>query len=426
MGSSFSAFIVRGRVLIHDRRWVAPGVIFFLAFTIRLGIVLVFGIYTDLHRAEIHNIAISLAQSSFYGNAFGLTGPTAHYTPAYPLLLALIYREFGIGPGGELMSYVLNIALCSLIYSLLPRLSMALGLDTSIGTAAGIFGALFPINFYNEIRGGEVPLAATLVLCLSSITIKLWRQCSFSPKGAIAQGVLWGIAFLVSPSLLPVLFGFFIASLLVFRQAYLNIIVHFMLLIFTSMLLLVPWAARNYYALGSLIFFRSNLGLELQVSNNDLARATIANNDAAGTFRAFHPISSRLEADRLKYMGEVSYNSKKKSDALQWMWENPAKFSRLTFSRFLLFWFPKTTRLIQSILFWVIGFCAFGGLIILYRQDKLASALIGSIWLSFPNIYYVVQADTRYRYPIYWTFLLLGTLFIAKCGHSLRKLNRPT
>ena len=32
--------------------------------------------------------------------------------------------------------------------------------------------------------------------------------------------------------------------------------------------------------------------------------------------------------------------------------------------------------------------------------------LVASTWFCFPLIYYIVQCDARYRYPIYWTSLL--------------------
>jgi hypothetical protein len=406
--------------VIRDRHWILPCVVFLVAFTVRLGIVLAFGVHKQPYRFEMQKIALSFARTNVYGNPFRVpTGPTAHYTPAYPLLLSAVYRVFGDGIEGELASYILNIALSSLTYSLIPMLSMALGLRMSIGAAASFFGALFPISFFNEIRGGEISLAAILVLYHSWITINMWKQQIFRVNSALIQGVLWGTALLVSPSLLPIFWGFFISSLLIFRQLYRKIIVYFTLVLFISAILLMPWAIRNYYAFGSVIFLRSNFGLELQVSNNDLAMATIDENLTGGAYDAFHPFTSLSEAERLKYVGEVSYNRKKMSDALQWMLGNPKRFAGLTFHRFLFFWFPKTTRSIQSALFWIMSFCALGGLFLLYLRDKLAAALISSIWLTFPNIYYFVQANIRYRYPIYWTILLLGALFVIEIGSSL-------
>jgi hypothetical protein len=53
------------------------------------------------------------------------------------------------------------------------------------------------------------------------------------------------------------------------------------------------------------------------------------------------------------------------------------------------------------------------GLFILYRRDIL-SWLVCLICLGlFPLIYYTVQYEYRYRYPILWVTFLLGSLPIT-------------
>src|SRR5215813_1500460 len=73
-------------------------VIFLLAFVLRMAIILALGLYKYPYRYEMHRIAMSLVNSGVYGNPFPTpTGPSAHYSPGFTLLLSAIYSLFGTG-----------------------------------------------------------------------------------------------------------------------------------------------------------------------------------------------------------------------------------------------------------------------------------------------------------------------------------------
>src|SRR5215471_4435152 len=58
--------------------------------------------YRNLERYELERTAISLAQTGVYGNPYALpTGPSAHVSPGYTLILAAIFKLFGTGTTGE-------------------------------------------------------------------------------------------------------------------------------------------------------------------------------------------------------------------------------------------------------------------------------------------------------------------------------------
>jgi hypothetical protein len=54
------------------------------------------------------------------------------------------------------------------------------------------------------------------------------------------------------------------------------------------------------------------------------------------------------------------------------------------------------------------------GLLLLWRTDNRAKWIITGVWLGYPLIYYFVEAFARYRYPIDWSFVLLGAFLAAK------------
>ena len=53
------------------------------------------------------------------------------------------------------------------------------------------------------------------------------------------------------------------------------------------------------------------------------------------------------------------------------------------------------------------------GLVRLYRRDVTSAVVRVSCLVAFPLVYYVVEFEDRYRYPIMWLTFLLGSLPIA-------------
>ena len=73
---------------------------------------------------------------------------------------------------------------------------------------------------------------------------------------------------------------------------------------------LAPWAIRNYRVLGAPVFTRSNAGLELRLSNNDLATADEHVNYSNRLYHAYHPLQNPREAVKVRQMGEIEYNKR--------------------------------------------------------------------------------------------------------------------
>jgi len=70
-------------------------------------------------------------------------------------------------------------------------------------------------------------------------------------------------------------------------------------------------------------------------------------------------------------------------------------------------------RRVERFVIYTMTLLSIPGLFVLYRRDS-RSAVVCSICLAvFPLIYYLVQYDYRYRYPILWVTFLLGALPIT-------------
>jgi hypothetical protein len=178
--------------------------------------------------------------------------------------------------------------------------------------------------------------------------------------------------------------------------------------------LMTPWAIRNYKALGALIWTRSDFGLELQVSNNDLMTPDAEVNVGLPDFALFHPTAGMAELARVRSVGEVAYGRSKERQALTWIASHRQRFLVLTLERFRLFWLPNMKRPWQAALEAILTLLAFGGLVRLcWKKSRIVWVLI-PVLVCYPAIYYIIQASGRYRFPLEpLLFLLAASLFAS-------------
>lgn len=390
--------------------WRRAGLwIFFLALAVRLGLIFTLGTYRIPERTEIVKVAIALAEEGRFADAYGPgTGPSAHTSPLYPLLLSGIFRIFGTGQAGEVGQEILSSIFGALVCALLPALAAAFGMGRATGIWAGLFAAAVPVNFWSETKGSfEGSLAALLLLLVCLCFALAWERERFFMREACVSGVAAGAAFLTSPSVLPIVVLLLAIGGWLFRTELRRYAKWAGVVAGVSFALLLPWAIRNEYALGSPVFTRLSLGLNLSFSNNDDAHADYHENETL-MFR-LQPMANPEVRDEVKRMGEVAYNRQETRKALSWMRTHPTRFLKMTAERIALFWFPRMVRTPQTILIRLEAIAGMIGFALLLRTGKRAKWIIGAVWLAFPLIYYVVEAFARYRYPIDWSFLLLGS-----------------
>jgi hypothetical protein len=101
------------------------------------------------------------------------TGPTAHSTPFFPILLAGIYKVLGFGFAGQFARCVLIISGYSLLFALYPTFAGWFGFPFESGLIAGFVAALIPVRRSFEVfRGWEEPWAAMALAFLLFLTLK--------------------------------------------------------------------------------------------------------------------------------------------------------------------------------------------------------------------------------------------------------------
>lgn len=392
--------------------------IFILAVVLRMTLLLTVQVKNVEWQGEVERIALQLAQTGEFANAYAVpTGPTAHNPPGLPFVYSLVFRIFGTGFAGFLAKVTFTVLCYGLLYASLPRVAIALGLPWETGLVAGFAGALIPFRRASELHmGWEEPLAALLLAALCVLTLRT-RGGDLTLPHALAYGVVWGLTFHFAPALLPVFLAFLL--LIAFRYAAGWKGVRFSAAAALAMLLVIlPWTLRNRAQLGAWMFMRSNFGLELRVSHNDLAGPTATHNNEI--YRFFHPGFEPAIARRLAAQGEAAFHKAQLREALEWMRRNPGRTLTLTLQRAFHFWAGPPVWSVTTAAIFLNTVLGLAGMYLLRRRAPDLAAMFAAIWIAYPLVYYCIQVNPRYRAPIDWSVLLCAAFAASYAWPAIR------
>lgn len=382
--------------------------IFVVAMAMRLIYAVGVHSWEDYGIDEAIRVARSVAEGRGYESPFADDGtPSACIAPGYPTLLGGIYAIFGYGnalsAGVQQAFSMLAVAaqLC-----LLPYLSRSLGLGSTPGFWAGFFGALCPFFLWVETRGWwEAPYAALLlVLCVTGI-IRAVKDGPATRWFVAGVGLLAGICLLTSPNLGPCLAAVLLICCLYAGESKWGAFGRATAIGLIALAALAPWTWRNYEVFGTFVPVRSLFGLEFRVSHNPMAHAVFYENLTQGVYDRMHPSQNVEQRDEILRLGEVEYGRKRLGEAMDWIQQRPDIFIRLTGERVYDFWFYEIKPLKRLIRIAVAPF-VLAGLLSMLRRSVFAVVILGSLLFVYPLLYYLIQVDARYFYPIYWCILV--------------------
>jgi hypothetical protein len=420
--------------------------LFLLGVASRIAALKVLHVKPILDFAESELIAKSIAIHNLFGNPYKVpTGPTAHHAPIYPFLLSLMFRVFGYGSASAMAMMLMNISFASLQYALFPLLGVIAG-ATRASLVAAFLGALVPWRIFREIRW-ETSLNGLVLLLAVMFTLIAWKQpnqggtASSVPDNSeddnrvsllnaswahtnrnVLFGFFWGLLFLTCPAALPA----FLIVLLLFamRHGWKPALLAAALCGLT----ILPWCVRNYVQLGGFVFIRDNFPIELHVSNNDFASPLSQNNikEVPGNFfHRMHPHSSESEALLIAKEGELAYNREKLRETLDWIKTHPRKFVVLTAQRIIDFWTLPGPLRIKGWAWVPLELAAIWGITILLKRDMAVGWVILAIWVGFPLVYYLVQIDSRYHYPLDWSTFFLAAIAVEHMVETKLRRRQP-
>ncbi|MGC9947348.1 MAG: hypothetical protein ABSF64_13345 [Bryobacteraceae bacterium] len=368
---------------------------------------------------EIVETARCLALHGTFANPFSVlpTGPSAHCAPLYPAFLALLIRIFGYSTAYAQVAFLCSMAMHALHAALLPYVSELFFRDRRPGIWAGAIGIVFPVFYFFpqfEIMYAAVGL---MLFCLAATRLArgagVWR--------GFACGLLAGLLALLSPATVMIT-GLWLVFL-VWRHSVTRPWKFLAWAALGGVLTLSPWTFRNYQVFHMLVPVRDDMGLELYVSNNDLAEPSFSLNGASHEMK--HPNGSLPEARAVRAMGEAQYSRARGATALAWISSHPARFLRLTATRVRMFWLSEAQDYPwhHASIIWTTLASALGLLLLAIRREP-AGIFIAAVSLMYPLLYYSVQFDPRYRVPILW-LTLLGAGYLLSSVWDLAAGPRP-
>ena len=395
--------------------------IFALSFALRLGAAWVSGYLFRMQLTEMLLIALNFAGGRGYVDPFGFnSGPTAHSTPPFPLLLAAVIMIFGTGRLGQAVISTIACAAAALRCALTPAFVEDAGLGRGVTILTAVLSVIYIGALRTEVSGGvDAPLVSLALLAIIWMSFRLWRSGSWMNRTPVVFFAVCGFSVLLSPQLLPVIAGVFAACAVACEARFRNRV--FWLgagQVGTICLFLLPWGIRNWVEMDAFIPLRGNLGMELWLSNGPGRGVEQPDNEK------FDPTVNRAEAQKLVEFGEVEYNRQKMREALGWIGENPGEFGRLTLLRFIAWWFPRgnvATVISKAAL----TLFAFAGLWILWRRQRTLAVLFGVTWITMPDLYYFLHWSSRYRYPMDSQLLICASVTIEASwrNYVLRRTN---
>lgn len=351
---------------------------------------------------EAGSIAQGLAQGQGFCCVFRqATGPTAWLAPVYPLLLAAIFKSFGVFTVKAFYAAaILNCVFSSLACLPLYFVGKRIGGIHAAALATWIW-ALFPSGILMPFEWiWDTSLSALLAATLLWATLRMAESVLL--REASAYGVLWGFALLTNPalgSLLPFLLGWIAYQQ--FKERIWNprpLLLAAVLILFICL----PWTIRNAVQFHRLIPLRSNFPFELWIGNNEIYDAHS---------RDVNRITRYEQVRRYTELGETPFLAEKGQKAKAFIQEHPGLTMTLAGRRIVTTWLgtpspwsdflQADSALVRFLFFWnvvtVIGVLASIARLLAMRSPFTFPLAIYP--LIFPIVYYFTQTSLRLRHP---------------------------
>jgi 4-amino-4-deoxy-L-arabinose transferase-like glycosyltransferase len=369
---------------------------------------------------EIGRVAASVAAGQGYSSPFGgQSGPTAWMVPGFTLLLAAVFKVFGIY---TTLSAWTILALNSLFQAITAPLVYEMGARIAGRRNAlwsGWLWALFPgIMQYGVKWIWEMSMATMFFAAVLVLGMRMRGTGSAPPaRQRVSQwiwfGLLWGAIAMTNPTLLllaPVQGLWILMTLPRGKEWFRGAALALLSAVFCCAVA-TPWVVRNWMVFHAFIPIRNNLGAELA-----MAWAPTSNGFPWGA--TVPPLVQAKEYQRYATMGEPAYVKMRGQLAKAWAREYPGHFWRLAVLRFYMFWcnVPHSTdgrirgELVEFTRCFTYCFGSITGLLGLWlalRRKLPASGLFAWAVVLLPTIYYFVTAGARFRNPLEPILLVL-------------------
>jgi hypothetical protein len=375
---------------------------------------------------EMGRIARALATGFGYADPFtGHSGPTAWSPPLYPLLIAAVFKVFGVYTAASAwvlltINSIFSAATSSVIYEIAARCFHRTGRARKIALWSGWLWALYPAAMQFAVRWiWDMCLTAFLFSKIFVIALRIRGVGEESPKGESSTTIRWAafgllagaIALLNSTLLLflPVCGLWMLVGVLKAKAPVGPTLTRGLLACAVTLACLAPWTIRNYSVFHAFIPMRGNLGAELHQSilpeNGGFPwGATIPVCDVCPVFQQY------------RQMGEAVYVRREGELAKQEIATHKLRFLEYSLKRFYFFWVsvpkpPEKGVFIEAVReanYFFLNLASLLGLALALKNRIPGAVLFAWAFALVPLTYYLITVQARFRHPLEPIMLILA------------------
>ncbi len=367
---------------------------------------------------EMGRIARALATGHGFADPFnGHSGPTAWTPPLYPLLLAGVFKLFGVYTLKSAwtiltLNSLFSAATAPLVYEIAWRCFGRDAKGLKVALWSGWLWALYPAAMQYAVHWvWDMALTAflfswVLVLALRVRAIGDPAETNpQSPRRWLLFGALWGVIALSNSSLLtflPACGLWMIWPELTRAPRHIpRALLNATLAAVVCLAILTPWVVRNERVFHAFIPLRANFGAELYES--------VLPSNSGFPWGGTLPLA---EADpvfqRYERLGEVAFSKQQGERAKQFIRQDPTLFVRHAFLRVFFFWVSvphpvEKTVLIEATREANYAFLSLSGILglALAIRNRIPGAwLFFWAFALFPLLYYLITVQARFRHPL--------------------------
>jgi 4-amino-4-deoxy-L-arabinose transferase-like glycosyltransferase len=410
------------------REFSPPLLVFWVAFAVRVLYLTLahtyrFRPYDDhmLFGEEMGRVARALATGYGFSDPFrGHTGPTAWVGPLFPLLLAGVFKLFGVfSPLSGWVILTLNSLFSALTTLTIWEIAARCFHQKVAGWSAWIW-ALYPAAMQYAVRW-VWDTSVTTFLFSWVLVLALRLRSAETPRRWALFGVLWGLTGLSNPALLIFLpaCGLWVLAGSTRRQLSGVLLAA---VLFTACL--GPWTWRNWLVFHHFVPARGNFGAELYLGNGPGSTGLLMEYD--------HPIQAPDQLRLYTAMGEIAYSKMRGDRAMTSIRRDPGLFVKNTLKRVFFFWAgvphpvsrAEWVEYARSLNFIFGSVCGLLGLALALQRKAPAAWLFAWAFLLLPVVYYAVAAHARFRHPLEPLIVILGVYLFQSAELTKTGRNR--
>jgi hypothetical protein len=364
---------------------------------------------------EMGRIARALATGYGYADPFnGHSGPTAWCPPLYPLILAGVFKIFGIYTMKSswvilTINSVFSALAAPAVYEIALRCFKHDAKGLKIALWSGWLWALYPAAMQYAVKWiWEMSLTVCLFAWVIVLALRIRGigaepgEETQTPRRWAAFGAGWGMIALTNSSLLT--FLPFCAFWMLWDQRYGRIGIALRNAVLSGVCFVAvvsPWVVRNWYAFHAFVPMRANFGAELYES------AQLANQGFP--WMATLPMAPNTpQFQHYIHVGEVVYSKERGEEAKAIIRTHRKLFLEHAVLRVYFFWnsVPHpvekslANELAREAQYGFLSLSGLFGLALALRRRVPGSWLFFWAFAITPLIYYFVTVQARFRHPL--------------------------